>query len=103
MCLKLCSCTEYAADLSVLLQLDVEELEETQDVYDDEDEPQDEEDENVQRARMSLASIFGETEVLEVDEAQQDESLLVRICAFLYSVCGGYILRALYDICCHSI
>lgn len=74
---------DFVADVSVLLQLDIEELEETQEFYDDEDEPQEEEDENVQRARMSLASIFGETEVVEVDEAQQDESLLVRICAVL--------------------
>lgn len=64
-----------------MLQLDVDELEETQEFYDDEGEFQEDEDENVQRARMSLASIFGETEVVEVDEAQQDESLLVRLCA----------------------
>lgn len=96
------SFTEFVADVFVLLQLDVDELEETQDFYDDEDEPQDEEDENVQKARMSLASIFGETEVLEVDEAQQDESLLVRFCGPLYSVCGGYIPRACYYIFCYN-
>ena len=33
--------------------------------------------EGYQVARRSLASIFGEAEVVEVDEAQADESLLV--------------------------
>lgn len=35
--------------------------------------------EGYQVARRSLASIFGEAEVVEVDEAQADESLLVSI------------------------
>ena len=37
----------------------------------------DEDGEGYQVARRSLASIFGEAEVVEVDEAQADESLLV--------------------------
>lgn len=36
------------------------------------------EGEGYQVARRSLASIFGEAEVVEVDEAQADESLLVK-------------------------
>ncbi len=67
-------------------QLDYDEMEETEEYY-DEDGPGNDEDENVQRARLSLASIFGEAEVLEVDETQQDESLLVRASAFL---CSSY-------------
>jgi hypothetical protein len=60
----------------VFAQLDLDEMEETEEFYDEDGLQED--DENVQRARMSLASIFGEAEVLEVDETQQDESLLVR-------------------------
>ena len=41
-------------------------------------------EENLMTARRSLASIFGDTEVLEVNEDQADESLLVRI--LLYSL-----------------
>jgi hypothetical protein len=67
--------------------MDVAELEE-EDMVGDEDEGYLEEgrdgeegysEENLMTARRSLASIFGETEVLEVDEAQADESLLVRM------------------------
>ncbi len=39
--------------------------------------------EGYQVARRSLASIFGEAEVVEVDEAQADESLLVSSFPFL--------------------
>ena len=39
----------------------------------------DEDGEGYQVARRSLASIFGEAEVVEVDEAQADESLLVSL------------------------
>ena len=77
----------------LLLQLDVAELEEA-DITDDYEEDyvegrDDDEDsyteENINTARRSLASIFGDTEVLEVDETQADESLLVR-CQHCYQV-----------------
>lgn len=61
------------------MQLDMDELEETEDYFEEDDDlMRDDDEEGVQRARLSLASIFGEAEVMEVDEAQQDESLLVR-------------------------
>lgn len=77
----------------LLLQMDVAELEEA-DITDDfegeyveggEDDEDDYTEENINTARRSLASIFGDTEVVEVDETQADESLLVwtqwRLCA----------------------
>lgn len=61
------------------MDAEVDEIEDTDDFYNENDDDDFEEtDDNVRAARRSLASIFGETEVLEVDEAQKDESLLVR-------------------------
>ena len=67
------------------LQMDVAEMEEED--IDDEDAYLEDgsgrdgySEENLMTARRSLASIFGDTEVLEVDATQADESLLVRTC-----------------------
>lgn len=51
-----------------------------------------------QVARRSLASIFGEAEVVEVDEAQADESLLVSTSP---PACGIYELTAFDLVCLH--
>ena len=52
-----------------------------------------------QVARRSLASIFGEAEVVEVDEAQADESLLVRTSLSAYGNCA---LTA-FDLTCQHL
>ena len=52
-----------------------------------------------QVARRSLASIFGEAEVVEVDEAQADESLLVSTSP---PACGSCALTATDPMCLHS-
>ncbi|EIE18444.1 DEAD-domain-containing protein [Coccomyxa subellipsoidea C-169] len=75
-------------------------MEETEEYY-DEDGPGNDEDENVQRARLSLASIFGEAEVLEVDETQQDESLLLANCGLsdeTVAALGKRNIKALFPI-----
>jgi len=64
------------------LQLDVAEDLDVDNDYEGEGEEDD--DVNVQIARRSLASIFGESEVVEVDETQKDESLLVSLPICLY-------------------
>lgn len=51
-----------------------------------------------QVARRSLASIFGEAEVVEVDEAQADESLLVSTSP---PACGNCELTAFDLMCLH--
>ena len=51
--------------------------------------------EGYQVARRSLASIFGEAEVVEVDEAQADESLLVSSLPLLIEVWSKHAAAAL--------